>query len=284
MKKRRTRTLQSAKYLEKKKKRFIVNLSLGLAIAIFSIVLLVFILRLPALQINEVEVSGVKTLDSSEIKLATLAAMDGKYLNLISKNNTLFFSKKNIEEVLKNSFKKIDSINISRESISTLKVEIKESAPKAIVCEGFRQEEDESKCFFVDDEAYIFEKASMISDGVYTKYYINHGDTPISLGNNFIDKNRFSDLQRFVENLRVANISIGGIFIGEGGNYELYVKNNDQSITVVYFDDRTPFEKTSSNFLAFWQSALENKLGTIATTTFDYINLKFGNNVFYTTR
>ena len=68
------------------------------------------------------------------------------------------------------------------------------------------------------------------------------------------------------------------------GNFELYIKNKDQSITVVYFDDRTPFDKTAENFLAFWQSAQDKKLGLTVVPTFDYINLRFGNNVFYTTR
>ena len=80
------------------------------------------------------------------------------------------------------------------------------------------------------------------------------------------------NLQDFVKGVRASGISTLGILIGEEGSYELYIKNRDLSTAVVYFDDRIPFESTMSNLLAFWDNKEAN---------YNYINLRFGNNIFY---
>ena len=64
----------------------------------------------------------------------------------------------------------------------------------------------------------------------------------------------------------------------------MFIKNTqkDSEITV-YFDDRSPFDSTLQNLLTFWQDSIENKKAT-STPAFDYINLRFGNTVYYSTQ
>lgn len=284
MKKRRTRTLQSTKYLQKKRKKSFLNISLISLGVLCFLVAFILILRLPSLQISKIEIVGVKTLSADVLSLEAMKSLSGQYVNLIPKTSSLLYSPDDIELGLKSSFKKIASIMIERENVSTLKIKIVESTPEAMVCEGYRDEENQNKCYFLDKNAYIFDDATQISDGVYVKYFTGHTSTTTSIGDYFLDKEKFVQLQNFVETIKSYGIPIAGILVGEAGSFELYVKNQDQSITVVYFDDRTPFDKTSSNFLAFWQNALDHKIGTTTVPIFDYINLRFGNNVFYTTR
>ncbi len=288
MKKGRSRTLQSAKYLQKKRKRLLKNLSLGVAGAIALIALLIFIFTLEPLQISTINVTGTKTLSVEEIRSAVNATLQGKYLNIIPKTSGLFFSEEKTRQELLNSFKKIHSVEFDHKDLDTLNISITESIPQAIVCEGFREDERWDDCFYVDEKGYIFEKSSQFSDGVYLKYFVNMDSDPLTIGTSFMDEVKFKELQSFAKKFNDAEISVTGILVGALGSYELYIRNSDQSVTVIYFDDVNPLDKTFSNFIAFWQSAKDNKLGertgTSTAPVFDYINLRFGNNIFYTTK
>ena len=101
---------------------------------------------------------------------------------------------------------------------------------------------------------------------------------------NFIDKALFHDLQKFIDTIQRAHISTVGILIGENNRFELYLKNTDLTEVTVYFDNRLPFNKTATNLVAFWNDSITKKKNATTTPIFDYINLRFGNNIFYVTK
>jgi hypothetical protein len=94
----------------------------------------------------------------------------------------------------------------------------------------------------------------------------------------------FLQFQKFMAMIQKEHISIVGLLIGEKNQYELYIKNKDDTETVVYFDNRTPLEKTASNLILFWNDSMLKKKNATTTPIFDYINLRFGNNIFYVTK
>jgi len=77
--------------------------------------------------------------------------------------------------------------------------------------------------------------------------------------------------------LRTIGISPDGLLIKEGGEYELYA-----STTVIYFNDTGSISGELNNLAAFWT----NMTSTARTSgkpspSFDYIDLRYGNNVVY---
>ena len=230
-------------------------------------------------------VEGSKSDDIGDIKKTVLTQLEGNYLHSIPKSSTFFYPKDEIEQAVKNSFKKIDSLSISRSGLSGLILKITEKAPSAIVCVGFHDDNDSDQdCYFSDKDGYVYEKSPQFSEGVYPKYYITRNNNQEVLGTTFISTDLFRNLQAFVANAGKSNISPLGLFIGDGGKYELYVKNLDESEAVVYFDNRQPLEKTLSNFIAFWNDSLKKKKNATSTPAFEYINLRYGNNIFYATK
>ncbi len=272
---RRTRTLQSPKYLQKKRKKTTIKVFLSVAGALAILAAFVFVLRLSFFQITTVKLEKPGSLPASELEAKALAVTQGNYLYVIPRSFSFFYPKGDITAAVTDAYKKIDSMRVVRKSFSTLEITVSERVPEAIVCEGFREEDEMDECFFADKDGLIFTESPGFSDGVYSRYYVNSESNKLVLGENFVKAEQFHDLQNFVKSVRANNISTLGILIGDAGSYELYVKNKDQSTAVVYFDDRTPFEKTMSNLIAFWDN-------TKAKGNFDYINLRFGNNIFYT--
>jgi len=280
----RTRTLQSAKYLEKKRKKMIVNISILTSIFLLSIIAVILVLRVPFLQIKNIEVVGTETISSEDIVKNISQSMEGEYIYVIPKTSVLFYPKSLVYENLLESFPKIDTIESEIVGTSKIKFSIKEKLPSVVVCEGFREDESSSPCYFSDKTGYIYEKVDHLFDGVYFKYYLNTSSTTLTVGSNFIEKDRFNKLQEFVRNISDTIVPSTGILIGDDGSYELYIQNKDLSTAVVYFDERTSFEKTLQNLSVFLENAKSKKIGVGNIPNFEYINLRFGNNVFYLIR
>ncbi len=281
----RSRTLHSAKYIEKKRKKNLFKTLFYVFCAIVVIGLIILFFRIGFMRISSVTVDTVATTTASEIEKTVLSKLEGNYLYFIPKSNTLFYPKDDIERAVTDSFKKIDTIDVSRSGLSGLSIKITEKKPTAIVCVGFHDQDDsDQNCYFSDSDAYVYEKSPQFSEGVYPKYYISTSTDQTLVGMAFIPTDLFKNLQTFIENAGKSSISPLGLFIAENGNYELYIKNMDNSEAVVYFDDRAPFDKTLSNFVAFWGDSFKKKKNATSTPIFEYINLRYGNNIFYETK
>ncbi len=266
----RTRALQSAKYLEIKRRKNIISAVIICTCILLISILCVFILRSPVMQISTVEFRGLSTLQTEDLREQVLKTFNGYYFSVIPKSNILFYSKNTIETILTDSFKKIKSLAVVSKNLSSIEIAITERQRSAIVCDGFK--DDTKDCFFSDSYAYVYDTVEDTPDEIYIKYYLNSDSNTLSIGTKFIDSNTFMNLQNFVKTIQTAGVSANGILINNDGSYELYIKNNDQSITVAYFDDRTSLDTISSNLIAFWKSN-SNKI-------YEYINLRFGNNIF----
>ncbi len=215
-------------------------------------------------------------------------------------------SSKNIEKAIHKNFMEIDTVSVRRSGFRELTISVEERLPVAVVCSGFREDISQNKtqgdspvnCYFSDKHGYIFRSMASsstqfspsISRDSYTHYYVPTDKEDSLLGATFIEEKRFQELEKFVKGARLGGLFPLGILIGQNGEYEMYMKNKkvDSEITV-YFDDKAPFGNTLSNLLTFWQNLLQNarqnsKSATtpiITTQAFDYIDLRFGNAVYY---
>lgn len=280
MKLSRTKTLQSAKYIEQRRKK---NITVGVVASLASILIIsfiIFIFRLSIFQINNIEFSGLDRLDSSILRENVLATFDGYYLFFIPKSSSLFYSKDIIKKTLIEKFKRIESISIENKGLDTMSINIHERQATSIVCDGFKDDSlsaneinNDEKCYLADVTGYIFDNSNILSDGVYIRYYINSESNTLSIGGKFMDTEKFKKLNEFIKVVQSMDITVKGVLIGDGGNYELYFKNKDNSTAILYFDEHLPFSQISTNFLTFWKSSSDKN--------FEYINLRFGNNIFF---
>jgi hypothetical protein len=279
MKSGRVRTLKSAKYLERRRKKNIGLILISFSLFILSLILIYGALRIPFLQISTVVIKGVSSLNQQEMQNTVKGILNDNYFYVIPKTNFLFYPKAQILYTLQDNYKKIDKINASVDGSSTLNIEVYERIAEVVACEGFKEDEDDNICYFADNEGYIYEKMST-SDSSIFKYYVNP-NIPVIIGKNFIESNKFKELQKFIKDLKSFGINSNGLLVSEDGSYELYILNKDQTVAVVYFDNRTSIDKTYSDLTLFWQNVIDMKIGYKNVPSFEYINLRFGNNVFY---
>jgi hypothetical protein len=281
MKKGLPRTLQSAKYLDKKRKRFILKIIFVSISLLFLVILIVLGFNLPFLQIKTIQIYGNTSISSVDLQRVVFSEIEGNYFYTVPKTNILFYPKLKLKAELQSRYPKISSLEIDIIDSSVINVKILERSPEVIVCEGYLDDEDGDSCFFVDDTGTVYEKVNASSSDIYFKYYMNTSSTTISIGSKFIESSKFLELQEAVSYLNGTILEPTGLLIRDDGSYELYIRNIDTSIAVVYLDDRIPFKKTMNNLVLFWQNVMNKKLGFSEVPNFEYINLRFGNNVFY---
>jgi hypothetical protein len=282
---RRSKTLESLKFAQKKRKKIILTTLLSFLCFILAILVIILFFRLSFFQISKIKVVGTLKIDISSIEKDVFDELLDDYAFYIPKSNTFFYPKEKIENKLLRLHKEIDTVSIRREGLSGILININERKAEALICNGFFDEDNEGReCFSVDKDGYVFEKSPFLFEEIFTRYYFNSMDNKIILGTYFIDIDLFKQLQKFTKTIQEKNISTNGILIGEDGQYELYIKNPDLSDCIVYFDDRVPFDKTAENLIAFWNNSQNNSGNIKKQVNYDYINLRFGNNIFYVTK
>lgn len=267
----RLSTLQSAKYLQKKKKQRILTITIYSIASLIVVLAILFSFKLSFLRVTNISVNDTLNIKSEEVKKDVLDMVSGNYYFIIPKDSYFFLSKEKIKNKIVDDFKKIDTIEIKNKGTTGLEIEITERQPEVMICDGFREDEEGEHCSFADKQGIIFEKVATSSDKIYFKYY----------SSDEIEKDKFLQLQDFVKNVENSGIIATGLLLSEDGSYELYIKNVDQSIAVVYFDDRSSLDKVVSNLSVFWKNSINKKIGSDSIPNFEYINLRFGNNVFY---
>jgi hypothetical protein len=245
---------------------------------------IVLFLKIPFLQISEIDIVGAEAGSVPRMVENVKEQLKGEYIGLIPRSNIFLYPKKGITKALISDFKNIESLSISRKGLSTIAVVVSERTKAALVCEGFHEDDSSGSdsCFFSDNDGYVFAKASASSSDSFVRYYIVTDKGDALLGTNFIDSINFKEIAGFVAGSAKAGIVPLGVLVSEGNQYEMYVKNNDSEITV-YFDTRSPLSATLSNFVAFWNNTFNASAGKKSTTTptIDYINLRYGNTIFY---
>lgn len=280
----RTKSIRSPKYIEKKRKNRIV-LSILLPITTLSILsAFILLIRSQLFRIDNISIVGVEDNGLSSNVIETIS---GDYLKIIPKDSTIVLPKNEIIKNLKNSFKNIENIEINRKNLNNIIINIKSKDLVAILCDGFEGDTDQ-KCYSIDNEGNIFsEYSGDLNNPDIDKYYTSSTTDSGIIGTKFISKEKLAEFNVFFKGLSKIGITPLGILINEGGQYEVYIrdKNFDKigstSSITVYMDNKNPLSKILSNFQLFWKNY---KNSNSKNEEFDYIDMRFGNTVFYATK
>jgi cell division septal protein FtsQ len=144
---------------KKEKKEPIIRVKKFIRPAIVYDILLVFFIGVVIysfvfanfLQINEITVDNQGTIDDADIQETVNRELDGKYLRVISKNNFIFFNSKKTELKLKNEFKKIKTVSVSKKFPDKISVKIEERNLILALC-------SRGECYFIYENGYAYEK------------------------------------------------------------------------------------------------------------------------------
>lgn len=287
--------LSSPRLSELKKRRQRAILS-KILISVFGLMavfaLLAYLSRLNSLNITEVQIIGNKIVEAEAIKTTVEGSIAGKYLWFFPKTNILYYPQNSIKNELQDRFKRLKNINLSIENNKILKVSVSERTALYTWCgttlplapDSSQKNMDIQKCYFLDENGYVFDEAPYFSGEVYFKFYGLDGlntDNPLGF---YFSKQNFKQLISFKDTLTSIGLKPIALYAKDDGDVEVFLSGGGALSTngpKIIFRADADFQNVTENLeAALTTEPLQSKF-TKNYSTLLYIDLRFGNKVYY---
>jgi len=305
---RRKRYQSKKKFLEAKRKFHIFCTLIGIGI-IALIVGFIFLLRMESMQITSVYVQDVEYASEAHIKSIVEKELEGSYLFVIPRTNTIFFPKIKIARQLRKESPSFSNVELSRNGLQELEVEIAEYQAFGTFCttdvNNDAQESDvisevsyasgtrllagsnsiisrtkplsefssETACFIFNENAYVYATTSLAVANI--PFFSEHkGDGEQVLGTTYFPAEDIVTVKEFVALLPEINFQVESIWTKDGEVYTIETTDRVKLHIETEDNPREMFENL--------KTLLENNVITEGYyKNLDYIDLRFGNRVFY---
>jgi len=269
--------LTSKKFAQKKRKFFFIKALFFLVLFILAGVSFFYLLRLKNITISEVELRGNVIVGTEDVLSFINEELGGSYYAFFPKNNIFLYPKEDIEAKMLDKWKRVESVDVLRNGLTGITVNVTEKKPRFLWCretiEGLSREGD---CYFIDDKGYLFSKAPGFSEDVYFRFFGNISAAD-PIGQRYLEESKFKSLSDFTVHLEQAKIKASKMLAKENGEYELYLSEFGR----VFINDRQDFEKTFENLKTLLESDVFKREVKGASSSLDYIDLRYGNKVYY---
>ncbi|MEX2029314.1 MAG: hypothetical protein WD963_02425 [Candidatus Paceibacterota bacterium] len=233
---------------------------------------------MPVLNVDEIKVTGNKVIETQMIAEVVEKTIEAKHWWLFPKTNIILYPKKEIKNKLNDQFTRIGNIDFSVQSEANKKVlEILITEREALYmwCGETLPEPVDVKCYFIDKEGYIFAESPYFSGEVYFKFY----GSPIEGSKLFPDFQKLIFFKTALESIALKPVALHA---QENGDIEVFLSaGNILPGPKVIFKKSSDFQKVVENLKAALDtepllSDFKNKYSTL-----EYIDLRFGNKVYY---
>ncbi len=265
--------------LKNKRRRVILNkILLSLLVFVVVFIVSVYISRVPAVNIGAIKIVGNKVVDGEAIVTSIEKQIAGNYLWVFPKRNILFYSKNTLAKELHSEFNRLKDINFVIKNGNNLEVSVTERTGLYTWCGNTLPEVGIiPTCYFMDELGYIFDEAPYFSGEVYFKFY-----GVASAGSSF-SKENFTQLVDFKNTLTTLGLKPASLYVSDDGDIKIFLSSSGKTSLGAYvvFKKDDDFKKLTENLEAAIRtepilSNLKNK-----SSSLEYIDLRFGNKVYY---
>ena len=256
--------------LRLKKKRFINKLTFLFLIPLFIFVSLIALFYVPYFRIKKISIEGNSSIDSAKIMADVSNYLTGKNFKIFPRDNFFIMPKKEFIDSLLKEFPRLKTVSLIKNFPNSISLKVTERNNEALFC--FKNKDE--GCAFIDQDGFVFDKAPYFSAGVYLTF-LEEATTTWKLDFQVISEEQFKKIIDFKNLLTEENPPIGGkilqIIIKKEGIYELQT-NEGWSILL---NEKNDSQLTYQNLKTTLDQIKEKR------RNLDYIDLRFGNKVFY---
>ena len=234
-------------YKIKRRKSILRNSFFWIGILIVSLVILLvyFLFFHSFFEIKNIEISGNNKVKTEQIS------------NLIEKKNIFLFNKKEARGKILNNFPEIVEVIIKRNLPATIKIEIEERKPVALICQN--------DCFFIDKKGIIFEKTENNEILKIKNLTLNQ---ELKLGEKALEKEQLDKFLKIESNLKQdLGIKTDLIELVSEKRLNVYISEGWQ----VYFDLQGDIDWQ----LVELKTILEKEISLEEREKLEYIDLRF---------
>ncbi len=239
---------------------------------IFALLVLVFLLSLwlantALFKITHVSVSGEDVIPENSIETVVQDNITGRFAGLYSKANIFLYPKHKIEADLRALYPTLMSADIHALDFHTITVAVTERAPAALWC-------DDSSCSLIDKDGLVYAHAPDYSGNVYETYV---GALPGgALPQQFLTPTEFHSLSALVGalNKKIAPDAVSKVIVDENNDVHLHISSGYEILFALKDNGGSVFEHFTLILTA-------DPFTTHPLSDFEYIDLRFGDKVYY---
>lgn len=265
--------LRSQNVARRRRKRRFIKISIKLAVFLLLIGVLAWLSWIQKFSIRNVVVVGNSSVEASELQKDINSILDRRYFFIFSKRNALIYPKSDISKLVLSKYTRVESVLIKTEGLNILNVLIEERKPLALWCTT-------PDCFLIDKNAFIYEKYTN-QDSLIRFYGNEESVGPSPIGKYAFDKNIFEEMFSTSKAIETFGFKVSDITYKEKNSITFDLENNGRII----LSDKKSFEESLDNL----KSALSSSVFKAKTSSsssdqyhkFEYIDLRYGNKVFY---
>ncbi len=239
---------------------------------VFVLAGIVFVARLDEVTIQKVSVEGERAIDPSEVVQLTGEVLSGSYV-FLPKRNILIYPEKALKSYLEYHLPRIESVEIKRKDLNSLRISIVERELVALWCG--EEPGGTDFCYFVDEEGFVYSPSPFSSGDVLFRYYGGDVNPRSPLRSHFAQPDWLYELKEFTYYLEELNLTAKGIHLKED-DFEVLLMNDSR----LHLTRDGSMEEAFTRLRSLFRGS-EHSFIVDGDPTFDYIDLRFGNRVFY---
>lgn len=228
------------------------------------------------LKVSNVAVTGAQAIDPALIREATTALLSGKYLNLIEKNNIIFADPEKTANMLRDKFKRIETVQVEKKFPETLVIRITERKSMLILC-------SQGQCYIVDGNGVAYARADFASADLQENELLvlnDDGGREIKLSEKVLEP----EYIRYLSDIKDGLKNDLGLEIDKNYHTPQLVSGDIRVVTSegwgIYFSDDVPISKE----LEMLKIVLEEKIEKNKRSELEYVDLRIDNKIFYKLR
>lgn len=253
-----------------RRKRIIRKLVLVFFILVFILSCITAFFHISSLRIKKISIEGNFSLGTEKISGEVSDYLKGKFFRIFPRDNILLLPKEAIVSNLLSKFPRIEEVSLAKNFPDSISVKIKERQQEAILC--INGSPPAGGCAFIDENGYVFEKAPYFSGDVYLKFFDERESSPGTIGFQLISEEQFKKLIDFRDLVSGENIKISKIILKKEGIYEIDISEG----WYIFLNEQNEPKISYENLKITLDSKVKENRQNL-----EYIDLRFGNKVFY---
>lgn len=273
----------SSSRLQKRKKRvFILKVIMLCAVlgaggyGFFSMV------NAQSFSIATVNIQGTKLVSQTDVARIANNSLAGSYAFFFPKKNVLLAPRDEIKTKLEEAYPEFTNVEVETEGLTKININVAERTPAALWCEGDIKtilDKENATCYFADATGFIFSKAPTYSGNALPTFG-GHFDTEKVIGSQILSERDFDIYKEFMKNISVLNTIPAFLHIDGHNEYTIVLTNGGRILISGMTDTLVLFENL--------KSVIEEQGNSTERQAFlnnlDYIDLRYGNKVYYKLR
>lgn len=237
----------------------------------------IYVLRLPELQIKNVIISGLVSMEEESVKKEVYKNLSGSYFGFVPKRSYFAVNPSYLKQSIRDFFPRIEEISITKNLPDVIRLKVKERILWGIFCvvdsETQKKEAPARQCAYMDKTGFAYEGAPLFFGILIPK--IKSSGAKLEIPGQILDPALMEEL----------------VFLAEET-----AKNTGVEVTEYELSPEIPAEikvLTGEGFKIFFkrESDYKNSFQVLKTvmeeeikdkrSELDYVDLRFGNKVFF---